>query len=165
MLAAVFAVGNFSAFAQESTMAEPEDERVNVVEFMALGNLDLEPYQGKAVFLNFFYEGCYFCMAEMPDIKKIFDAYSRDDLQIILIHAWYGEDERNTKSVISKHGLEELTFFEDEGMKLSRLIPVQYFPTSLFIDQEGYLVEYLFGALSFEEMAEIVENMGVSRVE
>lgn len=76
--------------------------------------LDLTPYRGKAILINFFTSWCAYCMEEMPDIKAVYDAYSEDDLQIVLVHVWDGEDASHSETVRKTYGLEDLTFFEDE---------------------------------------------------
>ena len=125
--------------------------------------LDLSPYEGKALFLNFFTEWCPYCMLEMPDIKKIFDEYSKDELQIILVHVWSGEDERNTQSVRQKYGMEEMTFFEDKDQSLMELVGLYGFPTSVFINKDGSPVGTVPYALEYEDMASVMEFMGVSK--
>ena len=67
----------------------PAEEAPNVTELMnSYTELDLSPYLGKTVFINFFTEWCYYCMQEMPDIKALYDTYSEDELAIVLVHVW-----------------------------------------------------------------------------
>ena len=126
--------------------------------------LDLTPYTGKAIFLNFFTEWCGNCMVEMPDIRQTFDNYSEDELQIILVHAWSGEDETNSESVRKRFGMEAMTFFEDDDMGLSQGLGVQgYYPVSIFINKEGFLHTLKIGTLSLENMESLMDEMGVAR--
>lgn len=127
--------------------------------------LDVKPYAGKALFLNFFTEWCPYCMEEMPEIKKLFETYRQEDLQIILIHVWDGENEESSRRITKKYGLEDMTFFEDQDMSLAQFIGLPGYPTSLFIDKDGNLTQAIPSALSFEDMAEIVESMGVAKAE
>ena len=56
----------------------PAEEAPNVTDLLnSYTELDLTPYRGKAVFLNFFTEWCYYCMQEMPDIKTMYETYCK----------------------------------------------------------------------------------------
>lgn len=143
--------------------AQGQTEKMDALAILKDSSIDLSPYEGKAVFLNFFTEWCGYCMREMPEIKKIFEEYRRDELEIILVHVWNGEDERNSESVRETFGLEEMTFFEDQDMGLSQFVGLQYFPTSIFIDKDGYLVAALSQALTYEQMVTIMEEMGIGK--
>ena len=125
--------------------------------------LDLTPYEGKAVFLNFFTEWCGYCMQEMPDIQKAFETYSQDDLQIVLIHPWDGEDAKNTESVRKRFGMEAMTFYEDETLELPRAFQLQGYPTSIFIDKEGNFFDLVVGMLTPEALDAILNEMSIPK--
>lgn len=137
----------------------------SVLDLFENTKLDVKPYAGKALFLNFFTEWCPYCMQEMPEIKKLFETYRQEDLQIILVHVWDDETEENSRRITEKYGLEDMTFFEDQDRSLAQYIGLPGYPTSLFIDKDGNLAQAIASALSFEDMAEIVESMGVAKVE
>lgn len=147
-----------------SVVAETEQSAPNVIELMkTYTQLDLTPYEGKAIFLNFFTEWCYYCMQEMPDIKTMYETYDPDELQIVLVHVWDGENESNTESVKKNHGLDELTFFEDEDLLVSRLVGLQGYPASLFVNKDGTLAAGANYALSWEQLSAQLDGMGVAR--
>jgi thiol-disulfide isomerase/thioredoxin len=170
-LSATATVTPSSAPTAQSTAAPPQEapapqgDRLDMFAALAESKLDLTPYKGKAIFLNFFTEWCPYCMQEMPAIKTIFNTYSQEELQIILVHVWDGEDERNTESIRQTYGLQDMTFFEDQDMGLARLVGLPGYPTSIFIDKDGYLEAGIPSALSLEQMAQAMESMGVSKAE
>lgn len=148
-----------SALAEDAT----SDENLTHAELITkYSKLDMTPYAGKAVYLNFFTEWCPYCMDEMPSIKKLYETYSPDDLQVILVHVWDGEDQTNSDSIRKTYGLEDMTFFEDEDRKLSMLLSLSAYPLSVFIDKEGNIATGTNGALAYEDMAEIVDGLGVA---
>lgn len=149
----------------EDTATSRETEKTYVLDLFKDTKLDLTPYAGKAIFLNFFTEWCPFCMQEMPEIKKIFQDYSAQELQIILVHVWDGEDEKNSQSIRETYGLEDMTFFEDEDRMLAQLIGIPGYPTSLFIDKDGNLETAAASALTYENMAQIMDGMGVAKAQ
>lgn len=127
--------------------------------------LNLQQYQGKAIFMNFFTEWCPYCMQEMPDIKRVFEEYDQDELQILLMHVWDGEDERNTQSIQQTYGLEEMTFFEDEGALITQMLGVPGYPTSIFIDREGNFHKGIPTMMTYETITEALAEMGLSPAE
>ncbi len=144
-------------------VAEGAQQKVKLDEALTAAGLDLTPYKGKAIFLNFFTEWCPYCMEEMGSIKKLFDTYSTDELQIVLVHVWDGEDATNTENVKKTYGMEDMTFFEDEKKAIASWLEIPGYPTSLFLDKEGYLHTALAQAMTYEDMAKIVEEMGVQK--
>ena len=85
-LSVLFALVFIPAAAFSAGEVEESAEKLRVQDFYEGTVLDLTQYEGKAVFINYFTEWCGYCMAEMPDIKRAYDAYDPDSLQIILIH-------------------------------------------------------------------------------
>lgn len=143
--------------------AEQEPEKVYFLNALSQTQLDLAQYEGKAIFLNFLTEWCPYCVQEIPDIKKLFETYSSEELQIIFIHVWDGEDASNTENLRNRFGLEEMTFFEDEDALVASMVGIPGYPTSVFIDKDGYLHTAMAYALSYEQMETIVEEMDVAK--
>ncbi len=163
LLALVLALSAAPALAQQP---QPEaTEKVPILGLFENTKLDLSPYKGKAIFLNFFTEWCPYCMQEMPEIKQIFTDYSPAEMQIILVHVWDGENAANSESIKAKYGLEDMTFFEDEDMGVARMIGLPGYPTSVFIDKEGNLHTAMAYALNYDTMAQIMDEMGVTRLD
>lgn len=125
--------------------------------------LELTPYEGKAIYISYFTSWCGYCMQEMPYIAQAFRDYSPDELQIILVHAWSGEDDSVTADVVSRYGLEGILILEDQDMALSAIVGLQGFPTNILIDKQGYLYQYTY-ALGEGELAGYLDALGVSPV-
>ena len=102
-------------------------------------------------------------MEEMPDIKAVYDAYSEDDLQIVLVHVWDGEDASHSETVRKTYGLENLTFFEDEDMSLSAFVGLQGYPASLFVAKDGTLAAAMNYMLTYEAMEKQLEALQVEK--
>lgn len=161
----ILSVLPFSAIAETASTSVPTNEAgyPYVLDYFADTPLDVTQYEGKALFLNFFTGWCPYCMQEMPEIKQIFDTYSPDDVAIILVHAWDGEDASDSATVVEKYGLQDMIMLEDEEMTLTSTIGLTGFPTSIFIGKDGYLANYTPGALTFDTMSEILDGMGVAK--
>lgn len=155
----IFMLLPMAALAEDTT--EETSEPVYVLDYFSDTNLDLSQYEGKALFMNFFTEWCPYCMEEMPDIKQIYENYDPASLEIILVHPWNGEDGESTANVVATYGLDGITTFEDEDLAVQYTVGVPGYPTSIFIDSEGYLYYAVASKLDYDTMAEIVEGMGV----
>ncbi|MDD6143200.1 MAG: TlpA disulfide reductase family protein [bacterium] len=125
--------------------------------------LDLSPYLGKVVLVNFFTEWCQYCMQEMPDIRKLTDLYEEDSLQVVLVHPWAGEDASNTENVKERFGMHDMTFFEDEDGLVSQIVGVPGYPTSLFVNPDGTLEAGAAYMLTLEQMTAQLDAMGAVR--
>lgn len=143
--------------------ASAEYQKPYIVHVFEATPLDLSLYSGKALILHFFTEGSANSAEELGKLKQVFETYSQDDLQIVLIHVWEGEDESNTINVVSAHGLEKMIFFEDRTGEVAAAISVPSTPFTLYIDKEGYMEDASVYPFSYEIMTEIIDYMGVSR--
>jgi thiol-disulfide isomerase/thioredoxin len=157
---AEYTAGDTADTSAENT-AEEVSKPVYMVDYFAGTALDLSQYAGKAVFLNFFTEWCHNCMEEMPDIKRIYDLYDPESLVIVLVYPWDGENADNTASVVAKYGLEGIATVEDTDMAISRIVGVPGYPTSVFIDKDGYLFYAVPSKLEFDTMTQLMNAMGI----
>ncbi|NLI20701.1 MAG: TlpA family protein disulfide reductase [Clostridiales bacterium] len=147
--------------AADTTPAETNEAgKPYVLNVFAGTNLDLTQYQGKAIWLNFFTGWCTYCMKEMPEIKRVFDEFDPDQLAIVLIHVWDGENGDDSKSIIERFGLQDMIMVEDEEMQLAGMVGLQGYPTSFFIDKEGYLYGGTY-TLDYSGMVEYMTGLGV----
>ncbi len=162
-LLAVLALMPFTAVAESDAAAANDAGKPYVLNAFEGTALDLTQYQGKAIWLNFFTGWCPYCMTEMPYIRQIFDDYDPDQLAIVLVHVWDGENAADGQAVVAKYGLEGMIMVEDEDMTLAGLAGIQGYPTSYFIDKEGYLYGGTYG-LEYDGMAGYMEALGVSKL-
>ncbi len=138
--------------------------QIDMVAAFGSAPLSLEKLRGKAIAVFFFIEGDKECRRQLSQWKKLYDSYDPEGLHIILSHEWTRkETQKNTQKVVKDLGLQEMAFFEDEGLKLAQKLKVPSVPTAFFIDPQGMLAEAYGRGLSFETMAEIVERMGVAK--
>jgi len=161
----VLTVAPFSAMAQATDSPVPTNDagQPYVLNYFANTPLDVSQYQGKALFLNFFTGWCTYCMQEMPEIKQIFDTYDPQQVAIVLVHVWDGETASDSAAVVEKYGLQDMIMLEDEQMAMANTINLTGFPTSVFIDQNGYLAGYESGALTFDSMSSYLDKMNVGK--
>jgi len=152
----------FAALAQSEPTATNADSKPYVLNAFEGTTLDLTQYKGKAIWLNFFTGWCPYCMTEMPYIKQVFDEYDPNEVAIILVHVWDGENADDSKKVIEKFGLQDMTMVEDQDKTLAGLVGLSGYPTSIFIDKQGYLHTGAYG-LEYKAMVQYMEELGVAK--
>ena len=144
------------------SLAEAAEQ--DVVEMISTQTkLDLEPYRGKAIFLNFFTEWCPYCMQEMPDIRELYDTYDPEELEIVLVHVWDGEDGTASARISEKYGLEGMHFFEDEDRGLAQYVGLSGYPSSIFINKDGTLHTGFSSGGDFATFAGYADAMGAAK--
>ena len=132
--------------------------------------LNIQEFWGKAFLIVFFTESSPACIQQFPDIKMVYDYYSPDELQIIMIHEWANETEENTERVKEEYGLHELYFYEDTDMSIAKKTRIPDIPTLLFMDSAGYLHDAYVYPVPFESndpsqpsMREVLDSIGISK--
>lgn len=159
------AVTETSAEIEETTTAEPET--VPAIDFTLTdqyGNTHtLSDYKGKTVFLNFWATWCPPCRAEMPDIQRIYETYSTEGDDALIVLGVAGPDQGSEKSE------EEIKkFLEDNGYTYPVLMDttgeqfanygVYSLPTTFMIDRDGNVFGYASGQLNEDTMKSIIEQ-------
>ncbi len=124
--------------------------------------LELTPYEGKAIYISFFTSWCAYCMDEMPSAAAAYQAFSADELQILLVHVWDGEDSSVTTDLVAQYGLDGIPIIEDADLSLCGIVGLEGYPTNIFIDQSGYLYQYTW-SLEDGELERSLDGMGVGR--
>jgi len=146
--------------------AEEAAEVPNVTKIMKeYTTLDMEPYLGKTVVINFFTEWCYYCMQEMPDLQKVNDLYDPNAFQMVLVHVWDGEDETNTENVKAKYGMEHMTFFEDTDRMVASVAGLQGYPATLVVSPDGSLLAGQPGMITYDALVNFLDSLGVPHAE
>lgn len=121
----------------------------------------LEDYKGKTIFLNFWATWCSPCKAELPEIQQLYDSYSREGEDALIVLGVAGPEMGREGTV------EDITaFLEDNGYTYPVLMDTDWslfygygissFPTTFMIDRDGNIFGYLTGQMSYDIMEDIV---------
>lgn len=121
--------------------------------------INLSDFEGKFIALNFFGVWCKYCMDEMPDLQEVYSEYGGDDFVILLVNA-------TTTENIGKDGVKE--WYEDGGYTMPMMMdldgtaleiyPVSGFPTTYFINKDGYIIGAIPGAMTKDTLLSILET-------
>lgn len=123
----------------------------------------LSDYKGKTVFLNFWATWCPPCRAEMPDIQKIYETYSTegDDALIVLGVAGPNQgrekSEEEIKQFLTDNGYTYPVLMDTTGEQFANY-GVYSLPTTFMIDRDGNVFGYASGQLNEDTMKSIIQQ-------
>lgn len=119
----------------------------------------LSDYMGKPLIVNFWASWCPPCNREMPAFQKAMDMYGEEATFLMINEA---DGERETMDTAQ-------AFLEDNGYEMNVLYDLDqdagntyntlYLPRTLFIDENGNIVEDHVGELSEKELTDAIEKL------
>jgi cytochrome c biogenesis protein CcmG/thiol:disulfide interchange protein DsbE len=119
--------------------------------------IQLSDMQGKPVLVNFWATWCEPCQVEMPLIQEYYEKYS-PDLNVMAVN--YDETTGEIQPYVKKLGL-TFPVLLDPGGKITDLYQIRGFPTTYFIDREGFIHGVYVGILSKHTLEENLKKIGV----
>ena len=164
LLSALLALCACAAFA-EQTPAEEEYTFDVAAYFQSISDLDLTPYYGKVIALHFFKTASEDCTAMMPAWKLIYDDFSKDDVEIVLIHVCDGEGQQEMDALKTELGLEDMHIYEDVDAVLSTTLGVTEVPNTLFLNTDGNPASGYSGRLNYTTIAELLKTLGAEQLQ
>lgn len=122
----------------------------------------LSDYKGKTVFLNFWATWCPPCKEEMPYIEELYNEYDKNSEDVVIL----GVASPNMGREGSKEHITEFlkqqgyTFpvVMDEDGSLLYQYGISAFPSTFIIDKEGYVTQYIPGAMDKNTMKYLIES-------
>lgn len=119
------------------------------------GAVKLDTLAGKPVVLNLWATWCPPCRREMPVLR---DAQERNK-DINFVFANQGETSESIRKYLEGEKLTLSNVLIDPAMQVSKQLQSSAFPTTLFFDAEGKLVDKRMGEVSAATLAERLENL------
>lgn len=143
-----------------------DEERIKSIDFTLTDQYGkthkLSDYEGKVVFLNFWATWCPPCKEEMPHIEQLYKDYKKNNEDVVILGVASPNlgREGSREHVVNFLKEEGYTFpvVLDEDGALAYQYGINAFPTTFIIDKEGYVTQYIPGAMDKETMASFIEN-------
>lgn len=118
--------------------------------------INFTKFAGKPIVLNFWTSWCGYCKQEMPDFEKAAKAYP--DVQFVMVNATC--DKRETE-VAARDYIESTNYDLDFYFDVNKEAVVEYnirsYPTTYFLDSEGFIISYSPGSLDYDDLVECIE--------
>ena len=104
--------------------------------------ISLEQYRGKVVLLDFWAVWCGPCIAEMPNVKEVYDSYKDEGFDIIGISL--DTDEEKLRNYLTENEIPWRQVFSGKGWDspVSRQYGIRAIPAPWLIDKEGKLISH-----------------------
>ena len=148
---------------------KPEDTKPTNPDRNEFGGLDFTIYDGKGnkvhlsdfagtkIILNFWASWCVPCKKEMPDFNKKYLEYG-DEIQFLMIDFAKDDKIEDAKKYVSDMGFEFPVYFDIDGDAFLTY-EVSAFPTTIFIDAKGNVVERYRGTISEETLQSGIDKL------
>ena len=141
---------------QTQDPSDPDQEtqpKVQVPDFTVYdreGNeVSLSSLFGKPIVLNFWASWCGPCKMEMPDFDRAYQEIG-EDVHFVMVNATVErETKESAEKFLTENGYSFPVYFDLDGTAL-QTYGIFSFPTTYFIDAEGYGVAMAKGAISAE---------------
>ena len=113
---------------------------------------EVKEYPNKIVLLNFFATWCPPCKAEIPNLIKLQDKYSKD-FQVISILMEKDKTNKQIEEFTSEFNINFDVTNSAENFKLSKKIgKIESIPTLIMLDKYGEIFQKYVGLVPFEMM-------------
>lgn len=111
----------------------------------------------KPTVINFWFPSCPPCINEMPDINSVYSEY-KDEIDVIGIQLIGIDSVEDGKKFVTKSGFDYAIGPDSQGI-ISINYDVTLFPTTLFINQKGQIVESWQGIIKKPELLSKINSL------
>lgn len=114
----------------------------------------------KLTMINVWGTECPPCVAEMPDLQKLYEEIKEKEVNLIGIVVDGKQNIEQAKNIIEKKGVKYTNITLDEELQKFIQAKIQFTPTTIFVNEKGDVIgEMIIGAREKDEYKEIIENL------
>ena len=119
--------------------------------------ISLQQYRGKVVLLDFWAVWCGPCIGEMPNVKKVYDAYKSKGFDVIGVS--FDNDEVELREYLKVCNIPWRQIFDGQDGSLKKQYGIGGIPSPWLIDREGKLISFSArGTTLWQLVAEAVKK-------
>lgn len=142
---------------------ETKDTRKAMPEVIIYNEEDQEistsSFKGKPTVINFWTTWCQYCEMEMPEFEKAYNKY-KESVNFVLIDTLDNSEETKENGINfkNKHNLTMPIYFDRNHQAISKF-GAPGFPTTYFIDKNGYIYKISASMLTEEKLFEYIDKI------
>ncbi len=118
--------------------------------------ISLKDYRGKVVLLDFWTTTCGPCIAEMPNMKKVYDAYKDVGFDVIGVNI--DANETDLHEFLKVCNLPWRQIFGGQDSPLKKLYHVRGVPSPWLMDKEGKVISYQARGTALNKLVRDIVN-------
>jgi len=122
-----------------------------------LDSVSLHNYRGRVILVDFWYQDCFFCMLEFPDLEQVYQEYAHHGFQILAVNP-YDPLEVVIEVREDPNLLPTFQLLMDPDHVVEGLFGVSIYPTNILIDGSGE-IRYRFGHTTAEELRSMLQDI------
>lgn len=119
-------------------------------------DVSIHDFTGKKIYVNFWATWCSPCKSEMPELEKLYQETKDSDLVIIAVNL--GDSKETVQAFMNQNNY-HFTVLLDSDNAIASKYGITGIPTSIFLDREGYLVDGMTGAMSYDNMRSYIDKL------
>ncbi len=117
--------------------------------------VELKNFRGKVVVLDFWATWCKPCVAEMAELKKLYEKYHD---KIVIISVNIGEPEAIVKAFVTINDINWIVVI-DKTREVSAKYGIRFIPTLFIIDKKGRIRYKHVGYVRFDRLEAVIKEL------
>ncbi len=122
--------------------------------------LNFNDFKGKPIVINFWGTWCKFCVMEMGDFNNLVEDY-KDDVNFIFLHVANNPKTTNESVLefLNEKDFDNIKTYFDSLAEGTYMFGINSFPTTIYIDKDGYIFDAIFGITNYDKTKIIIDQM------
>ena len=120
--------------------------------------LRISDLEGQPIVMNFWFPSCPPCVAEMPDLERVYQKHKADGVEFIGVQLVGLDTVEDGKQFVSDMGITYPVGADEDG-SIVQAYGITGFPTTVFIDRNQGIARKWSGVLNEEKLEELVAEI------
>ena len=113
---------------------------------------------GKPLVINIWTSWCTYCKIEMPYFNELY-LKEKDNVNFVMINATGDRDTpQDAKKVVNENNF-SFEIYYDLNLEAINKLGIYSYPTTIFVDKEGYIYDVKIGTITKDELINKVEKL------
>lgn len=124
---------------------------------LAGGTMKLSDTRGKITIINFWASWCEPCKMEAPHLQAFYEE-NKDNVEIIAVNNTSQDSVEKATAFVQQYGLTFPVLFDETG-DVSTMYGAFTIPTTIFLNEEGEIVQQFVGPMEEEFLKEVIDSI------